>query len=76
MTTLARRIKASSLSHDAQLVKMARVVGRLENKQRKLRRELKDVAKELRIKRRELKGYAQSIGELKQTPPFRMYGEQ
>lgn len=77
MTTFAQRIKRSPLAHDAQLVKLARSVGRKENRVRRITKELKEAKKELRAERRTLKAYAQSLSELRDpsTPGFRMYGE-
>jgi hypothetical protein len=77
MVTLARSIKSSPLAHDAQLVKQARAVGRLESRVRRLRRDLKAATKDLRAKRRELKRYAQFIADTRRpdAAPFRMYGE-
>lgn len=71
--------KRSPLSHDAQLVKMARSVARLEQKAAALRAQLKATTKALAHERRTLRGYAQFVADRDaqgtQTPPMRLFGE-
>lgn len=74
---MAKRTSAP-LSHDAQLMKLARHVARLEGRARELRGALKRVTSELKARKRELKGYAQSVADHKwneQAPPMRTFGE-
>lgn len=70
------REKKSPLSHEAMLMKTARRISSLETRQRALRRELLEVADELKTRRRELKAIAQMTLERDpMSPPMRLYGE-
>lgn len=61
---------------EAAIVNEARRVARLQAKARRLRRDLKDVAAELRLAKRNIKALASSTGDpFNQTPPLRMFGE-
>lgn len=53
----------STLSHDEQLMRLARQVSKLETKAREQRRQLKQTTADLRARRRELKAYAQSVSD-------------
>lgn len=68
----------SALSHDEQLMKAARAIARLERKARGLRAELKEVTRNLKAARRELRAYAQGIADHRwneSAPPMRVFGE-
>jgi hypothetical protein len=68
--------KKSPTSSEEVIIKTARAIARLENKQRALRRELADVRIELRTKKRELRAVTQmAIERRPDTPPMRLYGE-
>lgn len=80
MASRKKRIRSSPLSHDNQLVRMALAVAKLEGKARQLRRDLKDVMRDLRFRRKELKSYAQSLTDKPiearpDSPPMRIFGE-
>lgn len=71
-------MKKSPLSHEAQLMRTARRISSLESRQRSLRRELAEVAGELKARRRELKAIAQMATEGVRdpmAPPMRLYSE-
>lgn len=58
------------------LIRTARAIARLETKQRALRRELKEVAAELRTRKRELRAVSQmAIDRKPDSPPMRLYSE-
>ena len=68
--------KKSPLSREAMLLRTARRITSLETRQRALRRELAEVAGELKTRRRELRALAQVITERDpMSPPMRVYGE-
>jgi hypothetical protein len=72
--------KTTALSHDAQMIRMALVVAKLEGKAREQRKALKETSRELRYRRRELKAYVQSLTEQPiearpDTAPMRLFGE-
>lgn len=72
------RKAVSPLSHEEQLMKIARSVARLETKARGLRQQLKNVTAELRAKRKELKAYAQNIVDIpwnERSPKFGTLGD-
>lgn len=71
--------KSSPLAHDSQLIKMALVVAKLENRAKQQRKDLKETTRELKFKRKELRAYAQSLTDTPvepgQVPPMRLFGE-
>lgn len=71
-------MKRSSLSHDEQLMRMARAVAKLEGRARALRLQLRKVSAELRAERKTFKAYAQNVADsnwANQAPPLRTFGE-
>lgn len=68
----------SPLTHDEQLMRIARSNARLETKARSLRQQLKQVTADLRAGRRELKKYAQSVADIpwnERAPRFGTMGD-
>lgn len=77
---MATKPTRSTLTHDAQMIRMSRHIARLERRATELRRELRTVVTELRSQKRALRGYAQEItdaasGRGFHAPPLRMFGE-
>lgn len=72
-------MKHSTLSHDEQLMRMARNIAKLETKARSLRAQLKLVVKDLKAEKKTLRAYAQSLADHElqslQGPPMRLFGE-
>lgn len=74
---MAQSQPRSTLTHDAQMIRMSRHIARLERKATELRRELRGVVTELKAHKRALRGYAQEVADGRgfQTPPMRVFGE-